>query len=100
MPMPSRIAHRAGRSPRRWNASSSAASSVAVQSTVTVMPMTENRAPSTGVLVLKWLILPRTTCVSRTTISTADATAMTVPAHHSSRDARGRRDMSHAHVTP
>src|SRR4051794_28231993 len=60
--------------------------------------MTCHSAESNGVASLKWLVVPRSTWPTMTTISITLAATTTVAAHSAARLRRGSRESIHARV--
>ncbi|OUD89527.1 hypothetical protein CMMCAS04_13855 [Clavibacter michiganensis subsp. michiganensis] len=61
--------------------------------------MTPQRAVASGVVTLKWLVVPAAAAPTMTACSMTSATATTVPTTCACRRKRGSRAMSHAHET-
>ena len=90
--MPSRMAQRVAGSGMAVRSSRMATSRVAIQSTAMALPISAYKAPSSEVVALKWLIVPRAACPTITAISTTKATVITVPSHHPTRRPRVSSD--------
>lgn len=97
---PPRIAQAAARSAIEARSSRIPIARVAAHSTMIVIPITLNRAVSSGVAALKWLRFPRTTCTVMIVISTRLVRTTTFPAHQPARRPRVRCVSIQASVRP
>ena len=64
----------------RWKTSQMPTMRLKTATSVMSAPMVEKIAASNGVAMLKWLVVPRTTCRMMSTISTIKAKAVTLAA--------------------
>jgi hypothetical protein len=62
------------------------------------IPITLKMAPSTTLLVLKWLVVPRAACTAMSATSTSKTHAVTAAARRASRGQSGRCRSTHASV--
>ncbi len=97
---PIRSAHRVAGSANGVRSTSTVSTSEPVHSRPIETPMTLNTVESNGVITLKWLPRPRTTCMTIRACSTTNTAAMPTEIRWASRLPTCSNEISHAQVTP
>ncbi|MFF2040181.1 hypothetical protein ACFVVX_07135 [Kitasatospora sp. NPDC058170] len=96
---PSRTDQVAARSPARSRNTLAAMPRLASHNVTIEAAIANQRPASSGVAMLKWLRLPRSTWPTTTTISITLTATIVVPSHRTQRGTGRPRDSIHARVT-